>query len=86
MRTLQHQPWLPLLSVSSQQLGWHSVQAMLATSSKYSPEEVAMRVIPSLAPLATDQVAEVCVWLFLLSLVLPCPICMVPLASPPAAQ
>ena len=34
---------------------------MLATSSKYSPEEVAARVIPSLAPLAIDQVAEVCV-------------------------
>lgn len=35
-------------------------QAMLATAQRHSPEEIALRAIPALGPLAVDPIAEVC--------------------------
>lgn len=35
------------------------MQALQATAQRYSPEEVAVRAVPSLAPLAVDPIAQV---------------------------
>jgi hypothetical protein len=36
------------------------VKAMLATAARHSPEEIALRALPALAPLAVDPAGEVC--------------------------
>ena len=35
------------------------IQAMVVTASRHSPEEIALRALPSLGPLTVDPVAEV---------------------------
>ena len=35
------------------------MQALQATAQRYSPEEVAVRAVPALAPLSVDAVAQV---------------------------
>ncbi len=41
------------------QEGYVHMQALQATAQRYSPEEVAVRAVPALAPLSVDAVAQV---------------------------
>ena len=44
------------------QMAYVHMQALQATAQRYSPEEVAVRAVPALAPLSVDAVAQVCPW------------------------